>query len=358
MKIPNSYGNVPFTDLDSTKPNEAYFEHVDFVVDKANDLGLVVGLLPTWGDKVFSIHPAAGPVVFNVENAESYGEFLGKRYKYKALIWILGGDRNIANKEVLEIWRAMAKGLRKGDDGKHLITYHPCGGSSSSIFLHNETWLDFNMYQSGHGDKFNKVYQFAETDFLKTPIKPFVDGEPAYEAISVKFWEYLDFKTPKKVPAAVLDKDGIIKDTAYFTAGFFIDYDVRIHAYWNFLSGASGYTYGNNAVWQMFKKGGNIALPCLADWKESLHHKGANQMIHLRRIFELYDISKLCPDQSIIYGMNRSDEEHIRAAKSSDGDWVLVYLAKGQNVNVIMSKISKNKVDASWYNPRNGAQKI
>ncbi len=354
LKKPNSYGETPLINLDPKNPNEAYFKHVDFVVDKANDLGLVVGMLPTWGDKVFSLYPAAGPIVFNVENAEKYGEFLGKRYKDKAVVWILGGDRDIANTEVLEIWRAMAKGLRKGDGGSHLITYHPRGGSSSSSFLHNETWLDFNMYQSGHGDRFNKVYRFAETDYLKKPIKPFIDGEPAYEGISVKFWEYLDFKTAKKVPDTVLDKDGIIKDSTYFKDGFFTDYDIRVHAYWNFLSGASGYTYGNNAVWQMFKKGGDISIPCLADWRESLQHDGANQLIHLKTIFESYPISKLQPDQSIIYGLNRNDEEHIRAAKSSDGDWVLVYLSKGQKVNVVMSKVTSDRVIANWYNPRNG----
>jgi len=83
----------------------------------------------------------------------------------------------------------------------------------------------------------------------------------------------------------------------------------------------------------MFKKGGSISIPCLADWKESLNHKGANQLIFLKNIFEPYPISKLQPDQSIIYGSNRTNDEHIRAAKSLDGDWLLVYLSKGQKVN-------------------------
>jgi len=32
--------------------------------------------------------------VFNVDNAKIYGEYLGKRYKNKPIIWILGGDRH------------------------------------------------------------------------------------------------------------------------------------------------------------------------------------------------------------------------------------------------------------------------
>ena len=216
LRVPNPYGDVPFVDLNPTQPNEAYFKHVDYIVNKANELGLVVGMLPTWGDKVFSEHPAAGPIVFDKENAEIYGEFLGKRYKNADVVWILGGDRNIANLEVLNLWRRMAKGLREGDNGNHLITYHPRGGTSSSYWLHNEEWLDFNFYQSGHGQHYNPVYEYAETDRLKQPAKPTIDGEPAYEDIAIKFWEVLDWSDPLRVPETVLDEDLLIKDESHF----------------------------------------------------------------------------------------------------------------------------------------------
>jgi hypothetical protein len=48
---PNPYGHLPLKNNDPTKPVEAYFEHVDWVVNRAAELGLVVGMLPTWGDK-------------------------------------------------------------------------------------------------------------------------------------------------------------------------------------------------------------------------------------------------------------------------------------------------------------------
>ena len=50
-----------------------------------------------------------------------------------------------------KIIEAMALGLRDGDDGKHLITFHPRGPGLSSDYLHNAEWLDFNMFQSSHG---------------------------------------------------------------------------------------------------------------------------------------------------------------------------------------------------------------
>ena len=357
LRTPNSYGEVPLIDLDPTQPNEKYFEHVDFIVNEAEKLGLVIGMLPTWGDKIYSENPGAGPIVFNRENAFVYGEFLGKRYKNNPIVWILGGDRNIANNEVLEIWRAMATGLKKGDAGNHLITFHPRGGTSSSKTLHQEEWLDFNMYQSGHGQRFNNVYDYAENDLKLSPQKPTVDGEPAYEDIAVKFWEYMDFSknSEKRVTQGVLNKEGLIQDKSHFKEGFFTDYDVRVHAYWDFLSGAAGYTYGNNAIWQMFKKGGNIAIPCLFDWRESMDRPGAFSLQHIRTLLE-DKFYKIVPDLSIINNPIVKGENYIAAACSNDNSFALIYLAKGQPIKVKMHKMA-GKVKASWFNPRNGLTK-
>ncbi|MDB6040552.1 MAG: putative endoglucanase, partial [Verrucomicrobiales bacterium] len=131
---PNAYGYLPLVDLDPAKPavtkgpNNDYWDQVDYIVNKAESLGLYIGFLPTWGrywhDKVKD-----GKPLFTEENAATYGEWLGKRYADKPIIWILGGDRGIENDEQKGILRAMAHALRKGDGGKHLITLHPPGGN-------------------------------------------------------------------------------------------------------------------------------------------------------------------------------------------------------------------------------------
>lgn len=128
LAVPNRYGELPLHDNDPRKPDERYFEHVDYVVDLANSLGLYMGILPTWGDKV-NKKWGAGPEIFTPENALEYGEFIGRRLKDKQVIWILGGDRPCESELHYAVWRSMAEGLRKGDGGKHLITYHPMGGN-------------------------------------------------------------------------------------------------------------------------------------------------------------------------------------------------------------------------------------
>lgn len=358
LRSPNAYGHLPFKNLDPTKPNEAYFEHVDFIVEKAASLGLIVGMLPTWGDKVFSVNPGAGPVIFDPVNAGIFGEFLGRRYKNSPIVWILGGDRNVANDEVFNTWQAMAKGIKHGDKGNHLITYHPRGASTSARFFHNETWLDFNMYQSGHERPFNNVYKYAEDLVFYKPRKPFVEGEPAYEDIPVKFWNYLDFSKSyqDRVPVGVLSESGIIKNKSFFKEGFFTAYDVRVFAYWNLLAGAAGYTYGNNAIWQMFKKGESFAIPALTDWREAMDRPGAEDMKHVRDLFESRPFNKLLPDQSIIYGLNADGKNHIRSAGSTDQSYAMIYLAVGQQVKVVMQKVKGVMVNGWWYNPRTGEE--
>lgn len=49
LNKPNAYGDLPLIDKNPLQPNEAYFEHVDYIVDKAESSGLFVGILPTWG---------------------------------------------------------------------------------------------------------------------------------------------------------------------------------------------------------------------------------------------------------------------------------------------------------------------
>ncbi len=127
---PNPYGHLPLIDLDPAQPAAAsvaggnYWDHVDFIVAEANKRGLYIGFLPTWG-RYWHDNIKDGKPLFTPANAETYGEWLGQRYRNAGLVWILGGDRPIDNDEQMEIIRSMARGLRKGDGGAHLITFHP-----------------------------------------------------------------------------------------------------------------------------------------------------------------------------------------------------------------------------------------
>lgn len=327
---PNPYGNLPLIDKDPNQPNEKYFEHVDFIVNKAEELGLYIGMLPTWGS-YWKTARREKENIFDKENAESFGRYLGSRYKDKPIIWILGGDESIDSDEERSIIQAMAKGLRDGDGGKHLITFHPRGPGQSSTYFHDEDWLDFNMYQSSHGsvDHDNGIY--AEHDYQLAPPKPTIDGEPRYESIVVGF--YFKGSSPQHR---------------------FTDVDSRQAAYWSLLSGAFGYTYGNNNIWQMWQPGRGKVIDANIPWYEAIDHPGAFQMKHVRKLFESKPFQKLVPALDMIVDGPKTSGSKIRAALASDGSFAFIYSPQGEKFSIDSGKIKSRSVKESWFDPRYG----
>jgi hypothetical protein len=72
LRDPNPYGHLPLINEDPRQPQEAYFKHVDDIVNKAAALGLYIGMLPTWGDKIFRDSWGTGPEIFQPENARGF----------------------------------------------------------------------------------------------------------------------------------------------------------------------------------------------------------------------------------------------------------------------------------------------
>ncbi len=323
---PNPYGAVPLTDNDPAKPNQVYFEHVDYIVNKANELGLFIGMLPTWGS-----YWKDGRGIFTPENAGVYGRFVGRRYRDKAIIWILGGDANIGSDRERATITAMAQGLREGDGGAHLITYHPRGPGLSSDYFHQADWLDFNMCQSSHGARDHDNGLFTEHDYALQPTKPTLDGEPRYEMIPVGFYNANDARNVR-----------------------FDAYDVRQAAYWSLLAGACGHTYGHNSIWQMWQPGRTPIIWANIPWSESLDHPGAFQMGLIRRLFESRPFQKLVPDLSIIVNGPDTGGAKLRAALASDGSFAFIYSPRGLPFTVRMSAIEAPRVAATWFDPRYG----
>jgi Protein of unknown function (DUF4038)/Putative collagen-binding domain of a collagenase len=328
LDVPNANGDLPLLARDPNRPNEAYFRHVDHVVDKAGSLGLYLGILPTWGQYWKT---DGGKNIFSADSARSYGRYLGRRYRDKPVIWILGGDNNPANPAERAVIQALAAGLRDGDEGRHLITYHPRGPGRSSGFFHDSPWLDFDMYQSSHGGRDHDNGLYAELDYRLAPPKPTLDGEPRYERIPVGF--YYATSNP-------FDR--------------FEAYDARQAAYWSLLAGACGHTYGHNSVWQMWTPERRPVIFADAPWAEALDHPGAFQMGFVRRLFESRPFQKLEPCQAMILDGPRSGAGKIRAARAEDGSFAFIYSPVGEKFTVDQTLVKGARLKEIWYDPRYG----
>ena len=329
LTAPNANGDLPLENGDPEKPLEAYFQHVDAVVRKAEQLGLYIGMLPTWGSYWSMVN--GNQKIFTTASARSFGKYLGNRYRNSPVIWILGGDENISMQAERDIIEAMVAGLKEGDGGRNLCTYHPRGPGRSSDYFHYASWLDFNMYQSSHAAHDHDNGLFAEHDYQLSPAKPTLDGEPRYELIPTGFY--------------LKSADGF---------DLFDDYDCRQAAYWSVLAGACGHTYGHNSIWQMWSEKHQPVLGAVTSWDEALDHPGSFQMKHLRTLFETKPFHKLVPDQRFIMDGPASGGGKTRAAVAEDGTFAVVYSPRGMPFSVDQNRIVGLKLKATWFDPRYG----
>ncbi|NND05537.1 MAG: DUF4038 domain-containing protein [Saprospiraceae bacterium] len=334
LNDPNPYGHTPLLNNDPTTPDDRYFTHVDYVIDKADELGLYIALLPTWGDKLNKKSWGMGPEVFNVDNAKIFGRWIGERYRDRDnIIWIIGGDRNPReNSQDVVVWREMASGVVAAHAGNEnvLMSYHPqpkeAGGSST--WFHQDEWLDFNMHQTGHCA--NKgTYKHIRHDCALSPTKPVLDGEPLYE------------DHPNCFNAKEL--------------GHSIPEDIRRIMYWNVFAGACGQSYGCHAVWQMFKEGREgINLP-LRPWPVALDLPMANQVKHLKNLMLSRPYLTRIPDQSMILIAQEENEDYVIATRDQSGRFAMIYFPTGKLVALDLSMLQGDELDAWWYDPRTGA---
>lgn len=334
---PNRYGHLPLEDRDPLRPVEAYFQHVDTVLAQAEALGLYVALLPTWGDK-WNRKWGGGPEVFTPANAGRYGEWIGRRYAGRAVIWILGGDRPVENDTHREIIRAMAAGIRRGDGGRHLIGFHPSGGHGSAEWFHDEPWLDFNLRQNGHGLEYTDRYAKTRADYDRVPAKPVIDAEPVYE-----------------------DHPAAFKAEAY---GHTTASDVRRALYWDLFGGACGHTYGHHSIWQMASARYPAINAPLLPWTEAMEQPGANQMQHARWLLESRPVLGRIPADDVIVpgefltAMPGEGRYRFLATRDRDGSYAMVYAPVERSFKVRMNRIHGGTVRAWWFNPRNGRSSL
>jgi hypothetical protein len=315
-------GVVPLMDRDPTRPNEEFFKNVDYVVNRANELGLVMGLVPA---KSWHVTEHAEKV-FDEKNAYIFGKFLGQRYKNNAVIWFPGGDSAPGKYEA--VWVAMAKGLEDGSEGSQLVCFHGHGSTSSSMWFHQADWLDFNSIQSGHNFR-SDSYAFVSKDYALTPAKPTVDMEPAYE----------NHPTGANQPRVDAHK-------------------VRTQAYSAMLAGAAGHGYGAMDMFYFYKDAdGPFPKNGFQHWRKAMAYEGSRQVGLMRRLFEQRPWHKIVPDQSALASEQGGGPYRLVAARAQDGSFVIAYTPRGQPVSIHLNKLNSSRVNAQWYDPRNGTWK-
>jgi hypothetical protein len=299
-------GTLPFLNWNPATPNEAFFKNIDRVLAVARSKNLILAIMPCGGSSGAYVKKQK---IFTEANVREYGRWLGRRYKDTPnLIWVNGFD--LKSSEYPEITQALAAGLQEGDGGEHLITFHPGGGNSSSYF-HTEKWLSYNTIQTW--SDYWRIHALVLADYCRLPVKPVVLAEGAYE-------DGPEYPSRPITPLVV-----------------------RKQAWWAFLAGGF-HTYGHNDMWRKNPT-----------WRESLDSPGARQMGILKQVLSSREWWTLVPDQSVIAAGAGSDKYLNAAARSTRGDWAILYLSTRNPITVDFGKVTTSEVvRATWVNPETG----
>jgi len=315
-------GTLPFTgtipsksSYDLSKTNEAYFAHVDRIINLAANHGLLVLLDPI---------ETGGWLTTMLDNGttkcQAYGQYIGNRYKnFTNIIWMSGNDfQNWSTAGNDAVVRAVALGI-KSTDTNHIHTVELDYFVSSS--LDDTNWvptITLNATYTYYPTYAQVLADYNRTNFLANFM---VEANYEYE-----------------------DNLGNL--------GTLTPQVLRRQEYWTLLSGAAGQLYGNH-----------YSSEFISGWQSNLDTPGAIQFGYVNALFGSRRWYDLIPDQNHTvvtagYGTFTSsgsvnDSDYATAARTADGALVMVYLPTNRTITVDMSKL-RGPATAQWYDPSSG----
>jgi hypothetical protein len=307
----NFYQRAPFeANGIFSNPNDAYFNDADWILQRAQDRGFLVFLVPAYlganggNEGWYREMQAAGPDVL-----KSYGRYLGQRYRnFKNIVWVQGGDFDPPDKTLVN---ALAEGIHEMDPDALQIV-HPNRDTDTAEHWKGANWLSFDALYT-YGDVAAAVLK----RYRDGPAKPFVMIEGIYEGEHGS--------TEQKV---------------------------REIAYGALLSGASGQFFGNNPVWHF---AGSGLYEQQASWQDSLNSRGARSIAYLGRFFGDIPWWKLEPDQGrLLAAPELPLPGYAVGSLSAARDLAVVYLSRRDGVAINIGALTSSVQQARWFDPSSG----
>ena len=230
----------------------------------------------------------------------------------------------------------MARGLRAGDGGAHLMTFHPPGGNGSSTWFHDD---DVARLQHAAERPRRRVHRPLRPDARR--LRPHAGQAGARRRADLR------------------RSSGLLQRQA--SSATRSPSDVRRPLYWDLFTGAFGHTYGHHSVWQMWTPGAHAdQQPADA---VARGHRPARRGADAARpradgvapVPHPHSRSDIIVTDRVPTSVPGAGRYHFAATRDASGSYAMVYAPVGRPFNVRMNKITGARVKAWWFNPRTGA---
>lgn len=323
---------IPMTNVANI--NEAYFAHIDRMLNVAKSNGILIFLgVSGLGAMVDAAFYNNGPTKLH-----AYGAFLGNRWKNQGNIcWFVGNDwdgfrTDVQNNAML----ALVAGISSTDTGNHPFSLEIYPTPNLSTDAKSRGWgpyIDINCSYT-----YAPSYTNAKKSWNVSPVVPCTGFEYLYE-----------------------DMGDANNDNNNGRHGYRGNpHNLRKNAYWGILYGTlAGYHYGNESLWR---------------WSHSdidfIDSTVASQMKWLRDLFSTRRWYDLIPDHNhsigtaglgqidTVFAQNGPtgwmDDVHATAvAATSDGRLLIAFMSNRTPLTINMARLV-NGLSAKWFNPTNG----
>lgn len=325
----NEFGQ-PWT-ADYARIQPEYFDLADRRIAYLADAGLVPCIVGAWGYHI----PWMG-----IERLKRHWRYLIARYGAYPVTWCAAGEANLPyylaegfpfdDREQVRDWTEVTRSLRETDPFHRPISIHPTGLGQLTArgSIDDPALLDFDMLQTGHGDRSSlpPTVDTARLSYEAEPPMPYLNSEVCYEGIMNSCHD-----------------------------------DVQRLMFWTcVLSGACGHTYGANGIWQMNREGqpygnsphGGTYGP--VPWNTAMQLPGSRQLGLSKALLLTMDWHRLEPHPEYASWPDRETDAYLNpyCAAAPAGTRV-VYLPTSGRVE-LNSLVPSTAYQAFWFDPITG----
>lgn len=316
---------------DFVKLNPDYFNAADWRIQKIVDCGIVPCIVGAWGYYIKWT---------GIEKMKRHWRNIIARWAAYPVIWCIAGETIMpfylseTRQQDIEFqkraWTEIALYIKEVDPFGHPLTTHPTHFGHE--MLENPDLLDINMLQTGHGShlSFENTWSSIRKAREILPDKPVVVGEVNYEGIGEACRQEIQ----------------------------------RICFWGSLLSGAQGFTYGANGIWQINEEkkpyGPSPHGRSWGDtpWQLAYKLPGSQHVATGKRILEKIGWYSLVPCRD---KLELEDEKSCIFAAEIDGKILVIYVGpfafSSGGIKKITGLIPDQKYIFSFIDPKDGRNK-